>query len=159
MIDKSKRNFFRRVKNSPFKSFIFPPYYEKKEDFIKCIECENKDCLIACKEKIIHIEEEKPIIKFGTNGCTFCDDCALACPNEVLKIENKKEKLNCDMIINPKKCIAHNQTICFSCQDICEENAIIYNGMFNPIIDLDKCTSCGFCLSVCPINAIEIQII
>ena len=154
MIDKSKRNLFRRA-SSPFKSYVYPPYFEKKEDFLKCIECENKDCLISCNEKIIQIENEIPIIKFGINGCTFCDECAKACSRDVLKLENKKAKLNCEMIINPKKCIAWNQTICFSCQDICEEFAIIYNGMFNPVIDEEKCTSCGFCISVCPTNAIE----
>ena len=159
MIDKTKRNFFRRVKNSPFKSFIYPPYFEKKEDFLKCIECESKDCLSACNENIIFIEEERPVIKFANSGCTFCDECAKVCKFDVLKVENKKNKLNCDTIINPQKCIAWNQTICFSCQDICEENAIIYNGMFNPVIDLEKCTSCGFCISVCPTNAIETKVI
>jgi ferredoxin-type protein NapF len=156
MIDKKKRNLFRRV-SSPFKSFVFPPYFQKKEDFLKCIECESKDCLTACKEKIIHIENDIPVIKFGINGCTFCDECAIACPNNVLSIKDKKNKLNVEMIINPSKCIAWNQTICFSCQDICEESAIIYNGMFNPAIDLEKCTGCGFCISVCPSNAIEIK--
>ncbi len=159
MIDKSKRNFFRRVKTSPFKSFVYPPYFEKKDDFLKCIECETKDCLSACNENIIFIEEERPVIKFANSGCTFCDECAKVCKFDVLKVENKKNKLNCDTIINPQKCIAWNQTICFSCQDICEENAIIYNGMFNPVIDLEKCTSCGFCISVCPTNAIETKVI
>jgi len=158
LVDKSKRNFFRRV-SSPFKSFLFPPYYSSKESFIKCIECETKDCLNACKEKIIYIEENFPIIKFGQNGCTLCDECALACPYEVLSIKNKKNKLDAQMIINPSKCLAWNQTICFSCQDICEESAIIYNGTFNPAIDLEKCTGCGFCISVCPNNAIEIKIL
>jgi len=158
MIDKKKRNFFRRI-SSPFKSFIFPPYYEKKENFLKCVECKNKDCLLACNEKIIHIENETPIIRFGLNGCTFCDECANACKLNVLDIKHKKTKLNCEMIINPSKCIAYNQTICFSCQDICQELAIIYKGMFNPLIDLDKCTACGFCISVCPTNAIETKLI
>jgi len=155
MIDKSKRHFFRRVKSSPFKSFIFPPYYEQKEDFLKCIECSTKDCLAACNEKIIILENEIPILKFTNSGCTFCDECAKACKMEVLKIEHKKEKI-CEMLINTNKCIAWNQTICFSCQDICEENAIIYKGMFNPVIENEKCTGCGFCVSVCPTDALEI---
>ncbi len=157
MIDKSKRNLFRRA-SSPFKSFIYPPYFEKKEHFLLCTECEHKVCVQACPEKIIHIENDTPVIKFGINGCTFCDECAKVC-GSVLKLENKKTNLNTEMIINPKNCIAWNKTVCFSCQDICEENAIIYNGMFNPAIDLEKCTGCGFCISVCPTNAIEWQIV
>ncbi|WP_457562106.1 ferredoxin-type protein NapF [Caminibacter pacificus] len=154
MIDKNRRNLFRRVKNSPFKSFVYPPYFEKKEDFLKCIECETKDCLTACEEKIIKIENEMPVLDFSNNGCTFCDACAQNCPHGVLKIENKKEKI-ADIILIPNKCLAWNQTICFSCQDICEENAIIYNGMFSPVIDMEKCTGCGFCVGVCPTDAIE----
>jgi ferredoxin-type protein NapF len=154
-----RRSFFRRVKTSPFKSHIYPPYYEKKEDFSKCLECETKDCLTACNEKIIKIENGIPVLEFTGSGCTFCDECAKACNYGVLKTEHKKEKINAEMIINPKKCIAWNQTICFSCQDICEESAIIYKGMFNPVIDLDKCTACGFCISVCPVHSIETKIL
>jgi len=157
MIDKQRRNFFRRA-SSPFKSYLYPPYFDKKEDFLKCIECKTKDCLNACNEKIIKIENEIPILSFETSGCTFCDECALACKYGVLNLENKK-KINAEMIINPNKCIAWNQTICFSCQDICEESAISYNGMFNPVIDLDKCTACGFCITVCPAFSIEIKVI
>ncbi len=158
MIDKRKRNLFRRA-SSPFKSFVYPPYFEKKEDFLKCIECKEKECEKACEEKIIFIENEIPVIKFGTNGCTFCDKCAAACPNDVLKLENKKNRLNAEMIINTKKCLAWNKTVCFSAQDVCEEKAIEYHGLFNPVIDLEKCTGCGFCISVCPVNAIEIKTI
>ena len=159
MIDKTKRNLFRRAA-SPFKSFIYPPYFEKKEDFLNCIECETKACVISCPEKIIHIENKTPVIKFGINGCTFCDKCSEVCELNILKLENKKEKLNAEILINPQKCLAFNQTVCFSCHEICEENAIIFiKGMFNPVIDENNCTSCGFCISVCPVNAIEVKII
>jgi len=154
-----RRSFFRRVKTSPFKSYIYPPYFDKKEDFLKCHQCESKDCLNACNEKIIKIIDEKPILDFSVSGCTFCDECALACTQSVLSITNKKEKINAEFIINPSKCIAWNQTICFSCQDICQEFAIIYKGMFNPVIDLDKCTACGFCIGVCPAGSIETKIL
>ena len=157
MIDKTKRNFFRRI-SSPFKSFLFPPYYEKKEDFLNCINCSEKSCVTVCPEKIIQIIDNVPVLNFAYNGCTFCDECAKACGN-VLKIEHKKEKINGEFLINFKKCLAWNNTVCYSCQDICEENAISYTGMFNPIIDLDKCTACGFCISVCPNDSIEVRVI
>ena len=138
--------------------FLFPPYFSNKEDFKKCMICETKDCLNVCNEKIIEIKDFYPIIKFGVNGCTFCDECAKACQFDVLKIENKKN-INAFILINSNKCIAHNQTICFSCQDVCEYNAIHYLGMFKPFIDFDKCTSCGFCVGVCPTDAIEIKVV
>jgi ferredoxin-type protein NapF len=157
MIDKNKRNFFRRAK-APFKSFLYPPYFEKKEDFLKCIECKTKDCIKVCEENIIVLNNDIPTLNFTNSGCTFCDECAKACKLDVLTIENKKN-INAEMIINPQKCLAWNNTICFSCQDICDQSAIIYKGMFNPIIDLEKCNGCGFCISVCPADAIEIKVI
>jgi ferredoxin-type protein NapF len=151
------RNLFKRGV-SPLKSYIYPPYFNSKEDFNKCLECEDKPCIQSCEEGILSIENEKPIINFNKRGCTFCDECANVCELDVLKIENKKEKLNCELIINPQKCMAWNQTVCFSCQDVCLERAIDFYGMFNPIINEEKCTSCGFCVGVCPSNAIEVQI-
>ena len=47
----------------------------------------------------------------------------------------------------------------FSCKDPCVDNAIDFQGLFNPTIDLTKCTSCGFCVSVCPTDAIKLEII
>ena len=151
----NRREIFKRVSN-PFAFFIYPPYYNEKSDFANCLECDEKDCLLACNEEIIHIEKGIPIIKFGKNGCTFCDECALACKKDVLKLEYKRDKLNCEILINPKKCIAWNQTICYSCNDVCEERAIDFRGLFNPIINEEKCTSCGFCISVCPADSIMI---
>jgi ferredoxin-type protein NapF len=35
------------------------------------------------------------------------------------------------------------------------EDAILFNGMFDPVIDEDKCNGCGFCIGRCPTQAIE----
>ncbi len=112
----------------------------------------------ACNTKVIKIIDEKPTLDFTNFGCDFCDECAKSCKKEVLSVQYKKDKINAEMIINPQKCLAWNQTICSSCYDICEEYAIIYKGMLNPVIDLEKCTACGYCKGVCPTDAIEIKI-
>jgi ferredoxin-type protein NapF len=49
--------------------------------------------------------------------------------------------------------------ICFSCKEPCIDDAILFNGMFNPVIDMDKCTGCGFCLGRCPTLAIDFTVI
>lgn len=139
-----------------------PPYFYNKsskyEDdlsfFIKeCINCEGI-CHTFCEEKIIVMAEDKtPKIDFNLGGCTYCDACAVACPSEVLKIEYK-HKIRTKVEINILECISWNKTMCFCCKDPCLENAIEFIGMFRPTINIDNCTSCGFCVAICPTGAI-----
>jgi len=159
----SRREFFKsltkpveRVKEQK-PLFLRPPYYKELELFDKeCIECESKACAKACDENIIVIESGgTPILNFTKSGCTFCQDCANACERDVLINDTALEKIDAIFIINKEACMAHNGSICFSCKEPCIDNAILFKGMFEPIIDLEKCTSCGFCLSRCPTNAIE----
>ena len=135
---------------------IRPPYFEDETLFANnCQECEG-NCAKACELNIIQIQEDNtPKLDFSNSGCTYCDDCAKACPNEVLNIEYKKNidaKISIDII----KCLSWNNTMCFSCKDPCIDDAIDFIGMFRPEIN-DKCTSCGFCLKVCPTSAIKIE--
>lgn len=134
---------------------IRPPYYKDEEIFLtNCIECDGI-CSTVCEENIIIIKDDKtPIIDFSLNGCTYCDECAIACPNEVLKLEDKKN-INAKMQIDISTCLAWNDTMCFSCKDPCFDDAIDFLGMFRPEIN-DSCTSCGFCIKVCPTQAIKI---
>jgi len=159
----SRREFFKTL-GAPVKKvkeakplYLRPPYSHDLELFDKeCIECESKACALSCDENIIVIEAGgTPIINFRKSGCTFCQDCANACERGVLKLEPEFEKIDATFIINKESCMAHNGSICFACKEPCIDNAILFKGMFEPIIDLDTCTSCGFCLSRCPTNAIE----
>jgi len=160
----SRRDFFKKlvepissVKEEPTPTFLRPPYTHDLTLFDKeCIECESKACSIACDENIIVIEAKgTPILNFRKSGCTFCQDCANACERDVLKLADDNEKIYATFLINKQSCMAHNGSVCFSCKEPCIDDAILFKGMFEPIIDLEKCTSCGFCLSRCPTNAIE----
>lgn len=135
---------------------IRPPYFEDESDFLKeCINCDGK-CATFCEEQIIVIQEDKtPKLNFSNSGCTYCDACAIACEPDVLKLENKKN-INAKVSIDILKCLAWNQTMCFSCKDPCLDDAIEFIGLFRPEIVSYKCTSCGFCIKVCPTNAISI---
>jgi ferredoxin-type protein NapF len=112
----------------------------------------------SCEEKILYIGEDGTAqVSFASSGCTFCDDCAVACEAGVLSIEKSiyTEHIAATFQINTQGCVAHNRVICFSCKEPCIDDAILFNGMFNPVIDMDLCTGCGFCISVCPVDAIE----
>ncbi len=161
----SRRDFFKTItkpisdiKEEKAPLYIRPPYTKDLSLFDKeCINCESKACAKVCDEKIIVIEASgTPILNFTKSGCTFCQDCANACELGVLSLEEGEEKiLNTTFLINKDKCMAHNGSVCFSCKEPCLDDAILFKGMFEPIIDITKCTNCGFCLGRCPTNAIE----
>lgn len=138
------------------RSIIRPPYCNDESLFdADCKTCEGF-CITACDtQNIISFDEQHtPIVNLEKNGCTYCDDCATACTYDVLKVE-ERHNIKANISINILKCLSWNQTMCFSCKDPCNDDAIDFLAMFRPEINAN-CTSCGFCLSVCPVNAIEI---
>jgi len=138
---------------------IRPPYGLDEAKFTTlCIGCDDKTCTKVCEEKIIVIRADgTPMLNFTKKGCTFCEACAIACEPGVLSLENAhtSEKINAKFIITPQSCVAHNGVICFACKEPCIDDAILFNGMFNPVIDMDLCTGCGYCFGRCPTMAIS----
>jgi len=161
----SRRAFFRSI-SKPLGQHkeeaplcVRPPYGESESAFQnKCIACESKACVTSCDEKIIIIGEDgTPELSFAKSGCTFCDACALACPEGVLSLSHthNAEQLNAVFRISLDACVAHHGVICHSCKEPCIDDAILFNGLFNPVIDDDRCTGCGFCMARCPTEAIS----
>jgi len=132
-----------------------PPYFKDEEQFLSCVECDGV-CATICPEKIISIQEDKkPVLDFSSRGCTYCDKCAQACDFGVLDLSQKRN-IDATIVISEKNCLSWQGVMCFSCKDPCLENAIDFQALFMPVIN-DKCTSCGFCIGVCPANAVEIR--
>lgn len=138
---------------------IRPPYYNDITAFdTECQNCDGK-CATLCQEQIIIISEDKtPRLDFSKSGCTYCDDCAIACEPNVLQVEHRKT-IDAGIRINESKCLSWQGVMCFSCKDPCLDDAIDFKAMFMPTINQDKCTSCGFCISRCPSDAIDIKVI
>lgn len=135
---------------------IRPPYGGSEALFLeKCLQCIDTPCITSCEENIIVLHEDQtPKIDFSKGGCTYCDACAVACPHLVLSVENKS-LIDIKIEIDPLKCMSWNETMCFSCKDPCLDDAIEFLGIFRPSINENKCTNCGFCINVCPTNAIK----
>jgi len=132
-----------------------PPYYKDIDAFGR--ECQDCDglCATSCQEHIITISKDKtPVIEFNSGGCTYCDECAISCERDVLNVEDKR-LLDLDISINQTTCLSWQGVMCFSCKDPCFDDAIEFKAMFMPTIDMQKCTSCGFCIAKCPAFAIE----
>ena len=159
-----RRDFFRAIKKPVIKeeAILRPPYGFGESLFqSECPKCETKDCQTHCEEQIIVIKADgTPTINLTKRGCTFCDECAKMCQKGVLSLENlqTKDRLNARFTIMIESCMAHQKTICFSCKEPCLDDAILFNGMFNPVIDDSRCTACGFCMSRCPTNAISFEV-
>jgi len=151
---------FTNKKEEKLERYIRPPYFSNESDFTTvCNNCTDKSCTKVCEVDIIEIKEDgTPILNFAQSGCAYCDDCANVCQYDVLKLENKKN-INAKFSIGLLECLSWNQTMCFSCKDPCLDDAIKFLGMFRPEIDENLCTSCGFCLKVCPTNAITLEVI
>ncbi|MDX9744726.1 MAG: ferredoxin-type protein NapF [Arcobacteraceae bacterium] len=146
--------FMFKKKEEPKKYIVRPPYFANEERFaVDCINCDGK-CAVVCPEKIIIILEDKtPSLDFSLGGCTYCDECALICPSDALTLSEKK-KIDMVVSIDTTKCMSWQNTMCFSCKDPCLDDAIFFDGIFKPTISSDKCTNCGFCIKVCPSDAI-----
>ena len=141
--------------------FIRPPYsYEESLFQSKCRSCESKACATSCEEEIIVIGSlGSPILNLKAGGCTFCEKCAEVCEMDVLSLEYGKATINARFSINTSACMAHNGSICFSCKEPCIDDAILFKGLYNPVIDPDMCTGCGFCIGRCPTDAISYKTI
>ena len=141
---------------------VRPPYGKDESLFqSECPACENKACVASCDEKIIFIADDgTPTLTFRENGCTFCDACAEVCESNVLSLEHEEsaDYLNAVFRISLESCVAHHGVICYACKEPCIDDAILFNGMFNPVIDDERCTACGFCLSRCPTQAISFEV-
>ena len=166
----SRRDFFRSLTGAKSKdesmeveteATLRPPYSVAESLFLsRCVECEDKACATFCEEEIIVIRADgTPTLNFTKKGCTFCEECAKACKSGVLSLESGFEKINANFKINIDGCVAHHKVICFSCKEPCIDDAILFTGMFNPIIDESRCTECGYCFGRCPTIAIEYDIL
>jgi ferredoxin-type protein NapF len=146
---------FKKVDTSK----IRPPYCDDANLFYEhCKDCEEKPCSSVCEEKIISIDEEGiPYISFKDSGCTYCDKCAVACDKGVLALTCEDKYIKTKVSIATNECLAWRDVMCSSCLDVCDVRAIKFFGVFRPTIDKDICTSCGFCDSVCPTNAISFK--
>ncbi len=160
-----RRNFFKsfssvltKNKNEEEIFLVRPPYNSDSSLFDKeCINCEDTPCITFCEEDIIKLADDKtPFLDFSNSGCTYCEECLKACPNSVLN--TVEEKIIAKTEIDISKCISWDNVMCFSCKEPCLDDAIDFLGLFRPEIN-EKCTNCGFCIGVCPTNAITISFV
>lgn len=117
------------------------------------------ECAASCPQKIILMQDNRPRVDFSSGECTFCGECSARCPEAVFTTAHA---IRFDHVAGIQdSCLALNAVDCQSCRDACPETAIRFlpsRGMpFQPVLDAARCSGCGACLSVCPVQAIGLS--
>ena len=154
----NRRELFRSFLPSSEKNkeVIRPPYTDRETDYSPCRSC-SAPCVSKCETGVLVRDEEGyPALSFSRSGCSYCGVCAEVCPEGVIS-EGKASRIRTKIYIDPRLCSAWNGVLCFSCKEPCLDNAIRFKGIYKPVVLQDRCTSCGFCVSVCPMGAIKVK--
>lgn len=153
----ARRAFLRGSFSQPY-SGIRPPWAHTNFSDL-CTRC--NDCIEACEENIITKGDGGfPTIDFSRGGCTFCGKCGDA---DSCNAFDKASEIpwNNQITIN-NECLSAKGIVCRACGEICESRAIRFElkpgGIAEPKVDTENCNGCGFCIPVCPGNAIHMEI-
>lgn len=120
------------------------------------------DCVAACVFDAIHLDERGlPVVNL--TKCTGCQKCVTECPRHqsglmamvpadapVVVRCASHDKAKAKREYCPVSCIA-----CKKCEKECAYDAITVVD-FLAVVDYEKCTGCGVCVSVCPQDCIDL---
>ncbi|GLX79650.1 ferredoxin-type protein NapF [Thalassotalea insulae] len=159
----SRRRLFRG-KLAPPAPKLRLPWIKSEQHFTEhCTQC--GDCLAACETKILIKDEAGfPTVDFNLDECTFCGQCQVSCQQPLFidkqQQDNGKQSPWLAKLTIDNQCLAQNNILCQSCQDVCDTNAITFDfsrrSVPAPEVDLSACNQCGACISTCPQQAIEL---
>ncbi|RMH45050.1 MAG: ferredoxin-type protein NapF [Gammaproteobacteria bacterium] len=160
MVNYARRRLFRmswQTQCSRGVTPMRPPWSLPEAQFIEaCHRCHA--CIEACPEGVIVSGDGGfPEVRFDRGGCTFCGMCAQACPSGA--IDRQKQATPWHLVASiSQDCLAKTGVACESCRDVCDVRAIRFTpklgGWPVPHVDTEACNGCGFCVSVCPVNAV-----
>lgn len=157
MVDLAKRSFFSR--QTVDETIVRLPWVKDASKFTDlCTRCGK--CTESCDTNIIVKGDGGfPTVDFSIDECTFCYQCAEVCPEPIFFAQSE-QPWKAKATIN-HQCLAQQNVECRSCGDMCETMAIKFKleigKVAQPIIELDECSGCGACVSVCPTSSINVS--
>lgn len=153
-IDPARRRFLTG-RSGTLAEALRPPWVVVDRFLDLCTRCGA--CVGACPERIVKRGSGGfPELDFQRGECTFCGKCAAACPEPLFDIAAPKPWDAAAFISD--RCLPRRGVICQSCKDACQAAAIIVAPARVPIptVDIDRCTGCGACVAICPVDAIDV---
>lgn len=160
-VDTGRRFFLRgRARGAPLP--VRPPWAVPELLFVDlCSRCD--ECVEACGESVLRRGSGGfPEADFRSGACTFCGDCARSCPENVLRVgQSPTTAWDQSRVEISSSCLALQGTVCRACGDTCEPRALRFRlalgGRSEPILDPVRCTGCGACVYVCPVEAVIVK--
>lgn len=141
-------------------SAIRPPWAVAENEFVaRCDQC--SECVAACPSHLIEAANNGlPFMNFLKGECDFCNACARACATGALVYRDEANQPIWSLAATIEStCIAFNGVVCRTCGEHCETTAIRFVHLVGrgamPQVDLERCTGCGACVSVCPVKAVR----
>lgn len=116
-------------------------------------------CVNVCAFDAIDIIDGIAVI--NKEKCTGCSNCVAECPNNLIEMVPNKAKtlVACSSYDKGRDVKAACSVGCIGCRlcvKACEDDAIHVEDNL-AYIDYEKCTNCGKCAEVCPVNIIEVK--
>jgi ferredoxin-type protein NapF len=136
---------------------VRPPWSREASVVAQCTGC--GDCAAACPEEIIRLDDRsRPVVAFAHGECTFCGACAEACAVPVFTA--REARAFAHRVRIEAGCLAVRDVVCQACGDACPEAAIRFRarlgGPPRPEVLGDRCTGCGACVGICPVDAVAV---
>ena len=115
------------------------------------------DCANACPADAICLKDG--IAHVDTSRCLGCGLCATICPKKIISMipQEAATVVYCnskDKGADARKACKNACIGCKKCEKLCPEQAIaVVNNC--AVIDYEKCTGCGLCVSGCPTGCLQ----
>ncbi len=122
-----------------------------------CLGC--GDCASACQYDAVCMENG--IAHIDPRKCVACGMCVKACPNRLISIIPAAERAVMTCSNHEKGAVVRKECKngcigCMKCQKTCPSEAIkVVDNL--AVVDYDKCTGCGACVTGCPVGCLELK--
>lgn len=135
-----------------------PPWALDEAAFLDtCTGCNA--CVERCPERVL-VRDTGGYAVFDPHlgECTFCGECERACAPRALDRAASSGPWTLRAVTG-EACLPRHGVVCSSCRDACPERAIAFPLTARvplPVVDAERCTGCGACVGVCPVDAVAL---